>query len=980
MYLKEIRAVGFKSFADKISLELSSGINGIVGPNGSGKSNVVDAVRWVLGEQSIKSLRGEGLMSDVIFSGSKSRNSQNHASVTLVFDNTDRHLPIDYSEVSIKRRIFRSGENEYYLNGEKCRLKDITDLFIDSGSSKEAFNIISQGEITKILSDKPEDRRVIFEEAAGVLKYKKRKEEAIKKLSRTHDNMTRVNDILGEIESNLEPLKIQSEKALLYLTKKRELEQIEISVIANDIEQFNYEYQTSKNRIEELGKESIDLSTTISNLEATLESEKVSLQEVESKINQTQSFLMSATAEVERLNGEKNLARERIKNDSTSDEISKKLVSLSEQQLELETSVNKMSSELELKKSYLEDAIKKNNSLGAQLKDVNVKRHSLTSDIESYEEKIFSSKKRISLLEAELENGNNLPRSVKSVINNPKIRTHGVVSSLIDVKEGFDIALDIALGANQNVIVVDTKEDAKDGVNYLKNNNLGRATFYPIEVIMPKFIDVNSKEKIKNDSNYIGVASDLVTCDSKYRNIILNLLGNVIVVNDIDTANRISSMVDKKYRIVTKDGEVVNVGGSITGGSVKKSTMNSEKYEIDELKRNIFTLEEKLEKSNKELDELNKSQQSLSNSINDIILEIARLNEEVKYKSSLLNNEKSKLESIKKEISSFNSLANNTMENEEIKIIELLKSKEQEKIELMSRLESFNRNKEMLNDNILDIESNIKLNNSKLIKINEESHNLEINVNRLDVKLDNLLNTLTEEYSMTFDKAKENYKLEIDVKEAKKQVASLRNIINNIGEVNTGSIEEYERVSERYEFLNKQRDDLVNAENVLLEIIDEMDKIMNEKFTTTFKEINEEFKLVFRQLFNGGDANLKLSDETNILETGIEISACPAGKNLKSISLLSGGEKTLTAISLLFAILRVRPVPFCILDEVEAALDEVNVDNFGRYLSIFRNKTQFIVITHKKKTMEYADCLYGITMQESGVSKLVSVKLEDVKA
>ena len=485
---------------------------------------------------------------------------------------------------------------------------------------------------------------------------------------------------------------------------------------------------------------------------------------------------------------------------------------------------------------------------------------------------------------------------------------------------------------------------------------------------MPKFIDVNSKEKIKNDSNYIGLASDLVTCDSKYRNIILNLLGNVIVVNDIDTANRISSMVDKKYRIVTKDGEVVNVGGSITGGSVKKSTMNSEKYEIDELKRNIFTFEEKLEKSNKELDEFNKTQQSLSNSINDIILDIARLNEEVKYKSSLLNNEKSKLESIKKEISSFNSLANNTMENEEIKIIELLKSKEQEKIELMSRLESFNKNKGMLNDNILDIESNIKLNNSKLVKINEESHNLEINVNRLDVKLDNLLNTLTEEYSMTFDKAQENYKLEIDVKEAKKQVASLRNIINNIGEVNTGSIEEYERVSERYEFLNKQRDDLVNAENVLLEIIDEMDNIMNEKFTTTFKEINEEFKLVFRQLFNGGDANLKLSDETNILETGIEISACPAGKNLKSISLLSGGEKTLTAISLLFAILRVRPVPFCILDEVEAALDEVNVDNFGRYLSIFRNKTQFIVITHKKKTMEYADCLYGITMQESGVS------------
>lgn len=979
MYLKEIRAVGFKSFADKISIELSSGINGIVGPNGSGKSNVVDAVRWVLGEQSVKSLRGEGPMSDVIFSGSKSRNSQNHASVTLVFDNTDRHLPIDYSEVSIKRSIFRSGENEYYLNGEKCRLKDITDLFVDSGSSKEAFNIISQGEITKILSDKPEDRRVIFEEAASVLKYKKRKEEAIKKLSRTHDNMTRVNDILSEIETNLEPLKIQSEKALLYLTKKRELEQIEISVITNDIEEYNYEYQNKKEKIDNINKENITLSTEISSLEATLEKEKKNLQETDISLNQNQAFLMSATAEVERLNGEKRLLNERVKYDSNSDEVSKNLVLLKEQELELNTSVVKINNELELTSKALELSEKKSNSLEDALKDINSSKYKLTNLIEENNNKIYMSKKRISALELELESGNNLPRSVKTIINNPKLKTHGTVSSLINVSHEFQTAIDIALGANSNVVVVDTREIAKECVNYLKANNLGRATFYPLDVITPKFVDVSSKNKMKEMDTFIAVAADLVEYDEKYKNIILNLLGNIAVVEDIDSANKLSSLVDKKYRVVTKDGSVVNVGGSITGGSVKKSSMNQEKYEIDELRRNITTLEESVEKSTRELDDLNKKQKGITSDINKNVIELAKLKEEEKVKIDLLSKTKEKLSDITSEISSLNNVQNNTLENEELKIIELLKTKEEEKLSLMQKQDKLNKSKVIINENIADIENNIRVNNGYLKRNSDELHNLEITVNRLDVKLDNLLNTLNEEYSMTFEKAKEEYKLDIDVKDAKKQVSSLKAIINDLGEVNTSSIEEYERVSERYEFLNKQRNDLVNAENVLLEIIDEMDTIMNEKFISTFKEINEEFRLVFRQLFNGGDASLKLSDENNILETGIEINASPAGKNLKSISLLSGGEKTLTAISLLFAILRVRPVPFCILDEVEAALDEVNVDNFGKYLSLFRNKTQFIVITHKKKTMEYADCLYGITMQESGVSKLVSVKLEDVK-
>lgn len=979
MYLKEIRAVGFKSFADKISIELSSGINGIVGPNGSGKSNVVDAVRWVLGEQSVKSLRGEGPMSDVIFSGSKSRNSQNHASVTLIFDNTDRHLPIDYSEVSIKRSIFRSGENEYYLNGEKCRLKDITDLFVDSGSSKEAFNIISQGEITKILSDRPEDRRVIFEEAACVLKYKKRKEEAIKKLSRTHDNMTRVNDILSEIETNLEPLKIQSEKALLYLTKKRELEQIEISVITNDIEEYNYEYQNKKEKIDNINKENISLSTEISSLEATLEKEKKNLQETDLSLNQNQAFLMSATAEVERLNGEKRLLNERVKYDSNSDEVSKNLLLLKEQELELNTSVVKISNELELTSKALELSEKKSNSLEETLKDINSNKYKLTNLIEENNNKIYMSKKRISALELELESGNNLPRSVKAIINNPKLKTHGTVSSLINVSHEFQTAIDIALGANSNVIVVDTREIAKECVNYLKSNNLGRATFYPLDVITPKFVDVSSKNKMKEMDTFIAVAADLVEYDETYKNIILNLLGNIAVVEDIDSANKLSSLVDKKYRVVTKDGSVVNVGGSITGGSVKTSSMNQEKYEIDELKRNIITLEESVEKSTRELDDLNKKQKQITSDINKNVIELAKLREEEKVKTDLLSKTKEKLSDITSEISSLNNVQNNTLENEELKIIELLKTKEEEKLSLMQKQDKLNKSKVIINENIADIENNIRVNNGYLKRNSDELHNLEITVNRLDVKLDNLLNILNEEYSMTFEKAKEEYKLDIDVKEAKKQVSSLKAIINGLGEVNTSSIEEYERVSERYEFLNKQRNDLVNAENVLLEIIDEMDTIMNEKFTSTFKEINEEFRLVFRQLFSGGDASLKLSDENNILETGIEINASPAGKNLKSISLLSGGEKTLTAISLLFAILRVRPVPFCILDEVEAALDEVNVDNFGKYLSLFRNKTQFIVITHKKKTMEYADCLYGITMQESGVSKLVSVKLEDVK-
>ena len=980
MYLKEIKASGFKSFADTIDIELTNGISGIVGPNGSGKSNVVDAVRWVLGEQSVKQLRGEGAMSDVIFTGSKSRRAASFASVTLVFDNSDKYLNIEYDEVQIKRTIYKTGENEYFINNTKTRLKDILELFMDTGASKESFNIISQGDVANILSGKAEDRRVIFEEASGVLKYKKRKDEALRKLSKTHDNMARVDDIISELNTNMEPLKKQSEDAKIYLEKKEKLENVEIALTVNDIEKYNYEYKYSKEKVSELTLSITKMLSENSSEQAKIETIKNNISKLNSELYLKQQELVKVSANAEKLSGEKAMISERSKYNSEDVKLHDNIISLKEKILKIESQISALNKEIESEKSNNNVIGEKLNNIEIRLSEIEKNKENLNSKLNQKLREITAQKHRREVLMNSLENNSSLPYSVKNVLNNPKLTgIHGVLGKLLEFEEKYSEALEVSLMSSVSHIVCDNEEDAKEAVRYLKNNNLGRATFLPISVIKPRSIDSESYETIKFMNGFVDIASNLVKYDTKYRNIVLSLLGTIIVVDNIDNANLISKKLKNRYKVVTMTGEVVNIGGSITGGSLKKSSILSERYELENVIKDIDVLDSEIKEIENKINEVDDNYTNLELEKNSIIISVNSNSEILKNKYNVLDDLTNEKSTLMAELSNNQNIVNNVITNEEEKILNEYYKEIEKRDELNIEINQIHKKIELENEDLINNESSLKNNNQEYNKAQEELKSHEIKVNRLDVKIDNLLNILTNDYSISYEKAKEKYILEIDSDEARSIVSTLKREIKSLGDVNVGAIEEYDRVKERYEFLNKQKEDLTNAENVLLEIITEMDDIMKDKFSSTFNKIKEAFNETFRKLFNGGKAELKLTDPSNILETGIDIIALPPGKKLQHISLLSGGEKTLTAIALLFSILKVRPVPFCILDEVEAALDEVNVDNFGKYLKEFKGDTQFIIITHKKKTMEYADVLYGITMQESGVSKLVSVKLEELK-
>ena len=980
MYLKQIRISGFKSFADKINIELERGITGVVGPNGSGKSNIVDAVRWVLGEQSVKSLRGDGAMSDVIFSGSKSRNPSSSASVTLVFDNSDHSLKVDYTEVSIKRTIFRSGENEYYINNEKVRLKDIIELLMDSGSGKESFSIISQGDIASILSSKPEDRRIIFESAAGVLKYKKRKEEAEKKLDKTHDNIDRVNDIINELETQVMPLKEQSEKATKYLDAKKELEDVEISLIVTDLDSLNTEYTDSKNKIELLNKEILELSTSNNTFDASLSKKKLELSNINSELYKKQDELVSITKEVEKLNGEKNLISERKKYEVEEIKLHNNMLSLKEDELKYSNEREALESEINILSNELEENKKLETKYSNELNNLEIDRAKAYSEYNLKTKTITNNEYRINVLESSIDNNDKYSYAVKNILNNPKLR--GICDALgnvINTSDKYMSAIDTALGYSVSFVITETEKDAENAINYLKNNNLGRVTFFPLNIIEPKNIDLNTYNIIKNESGFIDIASNLVEYNDKYKNIILNQLGNIIVVEDMKKANMISKKINHRYRVVTLDGEIIHVGGSLTGGVNKKNTsIILDKMELDKLLKENDRLNQDLRILDTNIKNIKEENEKISIKKDGINRKVIYNTELLNIKNNELNKINEKLSDIVSNINSVSGILNDTLSNEEESIINKYYESVKKKDSLVSEINRLNNLSKELQDEISVLEHEFKTSGSEYYKKQNELKDLEVKVGKIDVKLDTLLNTLNEEYNITYDKAKRDYVLIMPINDARKKVSELKKIISDLGMVNLGAIEEYERVKTRYEFLNEQKNDLFKAENTLLEIIKEMDMVMSSEFIDTFKLIEIEFKNVFKELFSGGTAELRLTNPDNILETGIDIVALPPGKKLTSISLLSGGEKALTAISLLFAILRVKPVPFCILDEVEAPLDEANVDIFGKYVKKVEDKTQFIIITHKKKTMEYAKVLYGITMQESGVSKLVSVRLEEI--
>lgn len=976
MYIKEIKIYGFKSFADKLTIELDPTFTGIVGPNGSGKSNIVDAIKWVLGEQSVKSLRGSNNMTDVIFTGSSSRPASNFASVCIVFDNSDRTLNIDYAEVSVKRTVYKTGENEYYINNEKCRLKDITNLFLDSRSSKESFNIVPQNKIDQILSEKPEERRVIFEDAAGVLKYKKRKEESLAKLNKNHENIERINLIISENEENLIPLEESARKAREYKSALEELENVEIALLAKDITTYSTELEVANQdklmKEEELSK----LNSTSSTDNTEIEKVKVKILNIDEKIRTTSSEIFRINESLIDLSNKKTLMTERIKYDRESSSVKNNLVNLKEKEAILTNSIASI-------KIDIENLISNSNSLSSKLTNltndyngINKNKDKINYDLNIKRKEFIDIKNKIDILETNLSNMNRIPSSVRSIIDNPTLRgIHNILGNVVDTKEEYVSMLEVSLGASMNNIIVEDESCAKEAIEYLKRHNKGRATFFPLNVIKPKSIDPETLRSVQNIIGFVGVASDLVTYDSKYYNIIMNQLGNIIVCENVTTAIQVSRKINHRYRVVSVDGEIIHVGGVMTGGSLKTSgTYISDKYELDRLKGSVDRVSNEIKSYENNLENVDKELNILKDSIYNINVEIVKNTETINNKKSLLGSNNHELELVSNEI---NNLSENSLDKELDAVINDYYEHEKRKTECEKNLEILNKEKGELNNTLLELESAVKKMNSKFNELTNQINSLEIKITKLNMNMDSALARLSEDYSLGYERARKEYILEIDEAIARDKVNTLRRKIKSLGEVNLGSIEEYDRVYKRVTFLTKQKDDLVKSEEDLLTIIDDMDKSMEEKFVTSFNAINEEFSKVFRTLFKGGSAHLEMTEPDNVLETGIDIIAVPPGKTKKPLSLLSGGERTMTAISLLFSIMNLEHVPFVILDEVESALDENNATVFGEYLHNYKNKTQLLVITHKKKTMEFLDKLYGITMQESGVSKIVSVKLDN---
>lgn len=979
MYLKGIVASGFKSFADKIELKLDGRTTCIVGPNGSGKSNIVDAVRWVLGEQSVKSLRGDGSMSDVIFSGSKSRNPLNVASVELIFDNNDHFLNVPYTEISIKRKVYRSGENEYYLNNEKCRLKDINNLLMDTGMGKESFNIISQGEVDKILSNSATDRRVIFEEASGILKYKKRKEEALRKLDKTHNNLDRLNDIIQELDLQIGPLKEQSKKASEYLENKQGLDKYEVSLLAYDIENINSEQSNFKIRKEKLDSEILTLQTHTTKNDTKYLEDNNRLEKLETEKSNLQRELLKVTEEKEKIDGERNLLKERSKTTKEEDEIKENIRNLIEEREKLSNEINTVDEKL--KDIINESSLKEQESKEVEknLQDAKSEKNLLTNDYSRHNQELISTKHKIDNLRVEIESGADMPNSVRKVLKNNELTgIYNTIGNVLSVGEKYVKALNTAISTSKNFIITKDEPSAKQAISYLKDSHAGRATFFPISVIKERYVDYDTINILKNSNDFVGIMSDLVKYNKEYENIIKNQLGIIVVATSIDAATRLSHMIKARYKIVTLEGDVINVGGSLTGGSnyIGKSSIIL-KQEIQHLEKTFNLLKQEELEIQQSLQDNNKEITAIEEKLFSISKDKVALKEKYDNKKSELIEIKNKLISITKEYESLELINNNGVSEKEQELIRLFHEKTALKEQIENHITTISKEISNLKEKQEAYQAEEKLKNSQLHSKEKESRDLEIKINRNDVKLDNMLSILNSEYEMTYERAKDEYSLDIEPEEARIKVNTYKANIKRIGMVNLDSIEEYERVNTRYEFLNNQKSDLLNAEDSLLEIMNEMDEVMKEEFKITFENIRVEFQKVFKELFMGGNADLKLTNPDDLLSTGVDIVASPPGKKLTTISLLSGGEKTLTAISLLFAILNVRTVPFCLFDEVEAALDEANVAAFGKYLNHYKDKTQFLIITHKKKTMEYAHTLYGITMQESGVSKLVSVKLED---
>ncbi len=1190
MYLKKIEIQGFKSFADKISLDFSSGITSIVGPNGSGKSNIADAVRWVLGEQSAKTLRGSK-MEDVIFSGTQHRKPLGFSDVSLTIDNSDNKLPVEYSEVTVTRRVFRSGESEYYINKNSCRLKDIHALFFDTGIGKDGYSIIGQGRIDEILSTKSEDRRHIFEEASGIMKYKVRKIEAERKLESTRQNLVRINDIINELFIQLEPLKEQSEKARKFISLREKLKGIEVSLYLVNIERFkerlkeydsrietiNENINTENGNLEKMRIEINQKNTLLAKLEEKLESARKNFYELEGRLEKSSSQIkineqkiQNLEDNIERLENESKESMERI-NELNSEQASrKKKLEYLEQQHEkflqrldefegrlrsilsnldeAERSIEIMKADMMEKTDMISDKKLQLNSVGHHVEALEKRKSDIETEIrkarfeidkekmtieelneslykteenirkfksclaelntskKEHEESLDTLKRQQSNMRSELqvktsrfrmleemeERLEGYGKSVRGLLlvceQQPQLAKgiHGALAQLLTVDLQYETAIEMALGGALQNIVTDTEEDAKRAIEFLKEKRMGRVTFLPISSVKGKSIDDDTKRKLKQNKGYIGIASELVECERNFSRIVGNLLGRVAVVDNLDSGISIARQFKYLFRIVTLEGDVINPSGAMSGGSRPNNgsgllgrhrEVEELKAQVDKMKNEYSRLKKSVEDKIRLIEGLNESirnnetmlkdqeiikirDESHALKINETIeklnARIEMLGEECKQTEREKHDTARELDKYKKEIQglqfkvdeqnkkieefrtrhkedqtardelhmditdhkvSVGSIAENIeavkevieridtdkqaleqsigkkaeVKGKNMKSIEELKEKnaglyvlikkfDQEKQGRTFEMDRISEEKKMLAEELEGIGIRINEINEIVMSLKEDFNRVEVRKARSESEMDAIQNRLWDEYELTYNNARE-YRQEIEsIAFAQRVIDSIRKEIKELGPVNVAAIDDYVKTKERFEFMTGQKNDMEKAETKLQRVIQEMTSIMKKKFLEQFKIINRNFNEVFQELFDGGKAELRLVDDRNVLETGIEIEVQPPGKKLQNMLLLSGGERALTAIVLLFAILRMNPTPFCLLDEIEAALDDVNVYRFAEYLRKYSAETQFIMVTHRKGTMEASDTLYGVTMEEHGVSKIVSLKVGEREA
>jgi len=967
MFLKRIEINGFKSFADMAIINFDHAVTGVVGPNGCGKSNITDAIKWVLGEQSAKNMRGEK-MTDVIFSGSINRKKVNMAEVTLIFDNNKNYLNTEYKDVEITRRIyFNDQPGQYLINRRQVRLKDIQELILDSGIGRDSLSMISQGNISEFAEARPIDRRAIFEEAAGVSKYKKKKLESLNKLIKTKENLERIDDLLVELERQVTPLKRQAQKAIKYREKKAKLEKIEIAVLVNEITNLLNEIDSTNTKLQELDQNNVMANTSIQINENKIADLKKDINSLDNNINLEQERLMSTINEIQALEKQKiELTEKRkylIEVGNPKEKAEQIKLLLKDAKNEYEARINrldKFNSEL----TILTDQL---GNLASSIMDKQIIYDNLNSKIRNKENKLVFLK---NLIDNPFNNSNN---GAKAVIEAKHYLQgiHDLVGKLLHPDPGYEEAIATALGGSVYNIVSEDEKTSKLAISFLKKNKSGRATFLPISTRKARFINKDIETIASNTLGYLGLASDFVSCQEKFELIKGSLLGNILVVDNLNNASNLAALIKYRAKIVTLDGEVVHLGGAITGGKVKKQTsMLTSKVEYDRVKSEIDSLYAKLELAKRELNKVKSKKNDLEGEIQQLRINSAQV-------EALIDIKKSKYLKLKNEYELISPNIESSHEDSlDDAIVNSLSEAYNKRDELNQSLKTNRENKKLKNNELERIEIQTK----QIRKKNNEANLAEKKLLSLKAKCENQMandiNRLASEYQMTYEFAKEKLG-DNNVEFDKDQVIKLRNEIASLGNINMEAPEAYSEANERFEFMKRNHDDLINSRNQLLKAIDEMDNVMKSQFLEMFNKINSELSETFTQLFGGGRANLILENPDDLLNTGVDIDVQPPGKSVKSIRLFSGGEKTLIAISVLFTILKVRSVPLVIFDEVEAALDQANVERFAKYVKNFKDDTQFIIVTHRPGTMEQCDVLYGVTMQHLGVSQMMKVELID---